>query len=105
MVESLLEQTHRSEAASTAEIRKHFPSLLRRHGQQTVAYFDGPGGTQVPRAVIDAVSDYLLNHNANTHWEYPTSAETDAMIASARHALADFLGAAPNEIIFGANMT
>jgi len=55
--------------------------------------------------VIDAISDYLLNHNANTHWEYPTSAETDAIIASSRAALADFLGAAPNEIAFGANMT
>ena len=104
-MESLLEQTHRSEAASTAVIRKHFPSLLRRHGPQAVAYFDGPGGTQVPRPVIDAISDYLLNHNANTHWEYPTSAETDAIIASSRAALADFLGAAPNEIAFGANMT
>ena len=105
MVESLLERTHRSEAVSTVEIRKHFPALLRRHGQLAVAYFDGPGGTQVPRAVIDAISDYLLNHNANTHWEYPTSAETDAIIASSRAALADFLGAAPNEIAFGANMT
>jgi cysteine desulfurase family protein (TIGR01976 family) len=104
-VESLLEQTPRSEAASTALIRKHFPSLLRRHGLQAVAYFDGPGGTQVSRAVVEAISDYLLNHNANTHWEFPTSVETDALIAAGRHALADFLGAAPNEVAFGANMT
>src|SRR5436190_20309936 len=105
MVETQINRTNRSEAASSALIRKHFPSLLRRHRQDPVAYFDGPGGTQVPRAVIEAISDYLLNHNANTHWEFPTSGETDAMIASARHALADFLGAAPNEIVFGANMT
>jgi cysteine desulfurase family protein (TIGR01976 family) len=51
------------------------------------------------------MSDYLLHHNANTAWEYPTSAETDAAIASAREALADFLAASPDEIAFGANMT
>lgn len=51
------------------------------------------------------MTEYLFRHNANTHWEYPTSAETDACIAAAREALADFLGAAPGEIAFGANMT
>jgi cysteine desulfurase family protein (TIGR01976 family) len=70
-----------------------------------VAYFDGPGGTQVPRSVVEAMADYLLNHNANTHWHYPTSEETDAMIASARATLADLLGADPSEVAFGANMT
>ena len=70
-----------------------------------VAYFDGPGGTQVPRAVVDAMSDYLLHHNANTHWAYPSSAETDAIIARARQAVADFLNASESEIAFGANMT
>ena len=70
-----------------------------------IAYFDGPGGTQVPTAVVDAMSDYLLHHNANTHWAFPTSVETDAIIFGARSALADFLNAAPNEIAFGANMT
>ena len=47
-----------------------------------VAYFDGPGGTQVPLAVVDAMADYLLHHNANTHWAYPTSVETDAALAA-----------------------
>jgi cysteine desulfurase family protein (TIGR01976 family) len=89
----------------TAEIRKHFPALARRHNGQPVAYFDGPGGTQVPRGVVEAISDYLFNHNANSHWAFPTSSETDATIANARHALADFLNAAINEIAFGANMT
>ncbi len=70
-----------------------------------MAYFDGPGGTQVPRAVVTAMADYLYHHNANTHWAYPTSAETDASIESARHTCADFLNAAAAEIIFGANMT
>ena len=91
--------------ASVEEIRAHFPALARRHNGHPVAYFDGPGGTQVPRAVVDAVSDYLLNHNANTHWEFPTSRETDAAIGASRAALADWLGGEPEEIVFGANMT
>jgi len=82
------------------EVRDQFPALLRG-----VAYFDAPGGTQVPRAVADAMSDYLFHHNANTHWAYPTSAETDAILAGAREAVADFLNAAPAEIAFSNNMT
>src|SRR5712692_10706020 len=91
--------------ASVEEIRACFPALQRRHNGQPVAYFDGPGGTQVPRSVVDAVADYLLHHNANTHWEYPASHETDAIIESARHAFADFLNASANEIVFGPNTT
>jgi cysteine desulfurase family protein (TIGR01976 family) len=91
--------------AGTDEIRSRFPALARRHNRLPVAYFDGPGGTQVPQPVVEAMSDYLLQHNANTHWAYPTSAETDAALASAREALADFLGGRPDEIAFGANMT
>jgi cysteine desulfurase family protein (TIGR01976 family) len=93
------------DVASVAAIRSQFPSLARRQGDVPVAYFDGPGGTQVPRAVVDAVADYLVHHNGNTHWAFPTSAETDQAIASARDAFADFLNAAPEEIAFGANMT
>jgi cysteine desulfurase family protein (TIGR01976 family) len=88
-----------------AALRAAFPALERVHEGRPVAYFDGPGGTQVPRAVVDAVGAYLLRHNANTHWNYPTSAETDAALARAREALADFLGGTPEEIAFGANMT
>ena len=91
--------------ASVAEIRSHFPALARVHNGLPVAYFDGPGGTQVPRAVAAAVNDYLLHHNANTHWEFPSSRETDLALSRARAALADFLGGAPEEIVFGANMT
>jgi cysteine desulfurase family protein (TIGR01976 family) len=91
--------------ATTAHIRAQFPALERRHRGASVAYFDGPGGTQVPRAVVDAMQDYLYHHNANTHWRYPTSAETDALIADARIAFAEFLGASPADIAFGANMT
>lgn len=91
--------------ASVDAIRAHFPALTRREGAHPVAFFDGPGGTQVPRVVADAMTDYLLHHNANTHWAYPTSVETDAMLLAARVTLADFLGATPGEISFGANMT
>jgi len=90
---------------STAEIRGQFPALERRHGGHPIAYFDGPGGTQVTRTVADAVRDYLLHHNANTHWHYPTSEETDRILTAARASLGDFLGATPTEIVFGANMT
>ena len=92
-------------AATTEEIRSHFPALERVHGGFPVAYFDGPGGTQVPRAVVEAMADYLYHHNANTHWAYPTSAETDELLERSRQSLADFLGAAPDEIAFGANAT
>src|SRR5438309_1992451 len=90
---------------STEGIRRCFPALARTHNGHPVAYFDGPGGTQVPRPVIEAMNDYLYHHNANTHWAYPTSEETDAIIDSARRVLADFLNASPTEIVFGANMT
>ena len=91
--------------ADVDAVRRHFPALERRHSGLPVAYFDGPGGTQVPRQVADAVTDYLLHHNANTHWRYPTSIETDAALASARAALADLLNAGADEISLGANMT
>jgi cysteine desulfurase family protein (TIGR01976 family) len=104
-VTTIPEVSNRGDVASVESIRAHFPALERRHEGRPVAYFDGPGGTQVPRAVADAVADYLLHHNANTHWRYPTSEETDAALERAREAFADFLGAAPGEIVFGANMT
>ena len=94
-----------NEIASTNQIRSQFPALQREHNGHAVAYFDAPGGTQVPRVVVDAVTDYLIHHNANTHWEYPTSHETDAIIESARHTLADFLNASAHEIVFGPNTT
>jgi cysteine desulfurase family protein (TIGR01976 family) len=90
---------------SIDQVRAHFPALTRTHNRVPVAYFDGPGGTQVPRAVVDAMADYLLNHNANTHWNYPTSGETDEILAHARLALADFIGGGADEIVFGANAT
>ncbi len=91
--------------ASPETIRSHFPALSRKHAGKPVAYFDGPGGTQVPQKVVNAISDYLLNHNANTHWNYPTSAETDAALTHAREAFADLFNASPREVVFGNNMT
>ena len=92
-------------AVDVDEIRSHFPALERTHAGNPVAYFDGPGGTQVPRSVVAAMDDYLFHHNANTHWLYPTSQETDELIARSREALADFVFGRPDEIVFGQNMT
>jgi cysteine desulfurase family protein (TIGR01976 family) len=106
MTERAPRRASQFEGVPTVEaIRAHFPALERSHDGHAVAYFDGPGGTQVPRAVVEAIADYLYGHNANTHWAYPASAETDALIEAARQTLADFLNAAPTEIAFGANMT
>jgi cysteine desulfurase family protein (TIGR01976 family) len=93
------------EVLSVIDIRRHFPALERVHNGYPVAYFDGPGGTQVPRYVVEQMNDYLYHHNANTHWAYPTSAETDDALAHAREVYAEFLNASPTEIAFGANMT
>ena len=93
------------QVASVNEIRSHFPALERVHNGYSVAYFDEPGGTQVPRYVVEKMADYLYHHNANTHWAYPTSAETDAALEHAREVYAQFLNASPTEIAFDANMT
>jgi len=86
-------------------VRRDFPALERKHEGYPVAYFDGPGGTQVPRQVVEAMNTYLFYHNANTHWNYPTSAETDAALDAARVAFADFVNGDATEIAFGLNMT
>jgi cysteine desulfurase family protein (TIGR01976 family) len=97
--------TAAASVAALPDIRAQFPALARRYEEHPVAYFDGPGGTQVPAVVVERMTDYLLHHNANTHWHFPTSLETDAALAEARRAMADFLNARPNEIAFGNNMT
>jgi cysteine desulfurase family protein (TIGR01976 family) len=86
-------------------IRARIPALGRKHEGKPVAYFDGPGGTQVPREVAEAMTDYLYQHNANTHWNYPSSKETDVALAQARNAFADFFNCSPQEVAFGNNMT
>jgi cysteine desulfurase family protein (TIGR01976 family) len=91
--------------ADTAEIRSAFPALERHEAGRPVAYFDAPGGTQVPRAVADAISDHLLAHNANAGWAFPTSVETAQVVANARSAAADFLGGPRAGVVFGTSMT
>lgn len=86
-------------------VRSQFPSLSREVNGRPAAFLDGPGGTQVPQRVIDAISDYLRGSNANTCGAYATSRETDQTIAAARSAMADLLGCDPDEIVFGPNMT
>lgn len=87
-------------------IRSQFPALARRDGDYSAAFFDGPAGTQVPQSVIDAVSNYFANHNANHGGLFPTSRESDAVLAEAHQAAADFLGAEDSDTVaFGPNMT
>jgi cysteine desulfurase family protein (TIGR01976 family) len=86
-------------------LRSRFPALARRQRDHHVAYFDGPGGTQVPAEVAAAMDAYLFEHNANTHWAYPSSAETDRILADAKAVLGAFLGGPAENVAFGANMT
>lgn len=86
-------------------IRSQFPALTQTINGHPAIFFDGPGGTQVPGAVLDGISDYLVRSNANAHGYFATSARTDAVINSARAAIADFLGCDNDEVVFGANMT
>ena len=88
-----------------AWVRSQFPALSESVNGQPAAFLDGPGGTQVPHKVILAISDYLQHSNANTCGPYATSRRTDAVIAGARAAMADFLGCDADEIVFGPNMT
>ncbi|MGB8917933.1 MAG: cysteine desulfurase-like protein [Candidatus Sulfotelmatobacter sp.] len=94
-----------SPALDLPSIRAHFPALAQTVNGHPAVFLDGPGGTQVPQRVIDAISNYLRRDNANTGGAYATSRNTDAMLADARAAMADFLNCAADEIVFGPNMT
>ena len=85
--------------------RAHFPSLARTVEGQPFAYFDGPGGSQVPTVVAEAMTHSLLHANANCGGSFATSIESDAAIEEARQAAADFTGSRADEIAFGANST
>src|ERR1700685_1191625 len=92
--------------ANSHRCRAHFPALQRTFGGQRVAFLDGPGGTQVPQTVIDAIADCYRNRNVNTHGNFPPSAELDERLSNARAAIADLLGASGGErISIGQNMT
>lgn len=85
---------------------QQFPALKRRHDDRPFIFLDGPAGTQVPHAVIDAVSHYYHNSNANSHGAFITTQETDQVIEGTRQKVANFLGAAgAHTISFGQNMT
>jgi cysteine desulfurase family protein (TIGR01976 family) len=86
-------------------VRSQFPALSRRVGSTVAAYLDGPGGTQVPQGVIDAMAGFLSAGGSNLHGPFASSHETDAVLDAARSAVADLYGARPNEIVFGQNMT
>ncbi len=89
-----------------AAIRQQFPALQRSVNGRTPLFLDGPGGTQVPRRVIDAMVHYLSTCNANHGGLFTTSRESDAILHQAHQAMADFLGAADAaEVVFGQNMT
>jgi cysteine desulfurase family protein (TIGR01976 family) len=88
-----------------AYVRAQFPALAQTVNGHPAVFLDGPGGTQVPQRVIDAISNYLSRDNANTGGAYATSCNTDAMLAEARAAMADFLNCGSDEIVFGPNMT
>ena len=86
-------------------VRAQFPALKQMVNGHPAAFLDAPAGTQVPQRVIDAVRDYFENSNANTCGAFATSRRTDAMIANARAAMADFFNCDADEVFFGPNMT
>lgn len=88
-----------------AAARAQFPSLDRMVGDQPAIYADGPGGTQVPHRVIDAMAGFMEAGGSNLGGPFVTSRETDDVVAAARAAMADLLGAGSGEIVFGQNMT
>ena len=101
--------TSKFDKNSAIRCREDFPSLNRVHNGHKLAYLDGPGGTQVPQVVIDAVSEYYSRYNSNTHGMFVTTQESDAMLQEARTALADFFGVHGEDgwrsVSFSANMT
>jgi cysteine desulfurase family protein (TIGR01976 family) len=92
-------------ALDLAWVRSQFPSLTQAVNNQPAVFMDGPGGTQVPQRVIDAIANYLAHSNANACGAFATARRTDAVISEARAAMADFLGCDKDEVAFGPNMT
>jgi cysteine desulfurase family protein (TIGR01976 family) len=94
-----------SKPLDVAWVREQFPSLQLQVNGHAAAFLDGPAGTQVPKQVMDAVQNYFLKSNANTCGAFATSRSNDAIIASARAAMADFFNCDKDEVVFGQNMT
>jgi len=87
------------------EVRSQFPALKREYKGKPVVYFDGPGGSQTVQSAIDAIHRYLSNGCSNLHADFPTSRETEALIAESRNAVATLFNAKPHEVAFGPNAT
>ena len=88
------------------EARQQFPALLRQVNERTAVFLDGPAGTQVPQSVIDAITNYYAQHNANHGGAFVTSHESDDILRATHQAIADLLGASDSDCVaFGANMT
>ncbi len=94
-----------SKPLDSAWVREQFPSLKLQANGHPAAFLDGPAGTQVPRQVMDAVQNYFLSANANTCGAFETSRRNDAILDSARAAMADFFNCDKDEVVFGQNMT
>jgi len=94
-----------NKAFDIAWVRQQFPSLKLQVNGRPAAFLDGPAGTQVSKQVMDAVQNYFLTANANTYGAFASSRRNDAMVASARGAMADFFNCDSNEVVFGQNMT
>jgi cysteine desulfurase family protein (TIGR01976 family) len=105
MMEFFMISAEISPRLDLASIRAQFPSLAQTVNGHPAVFFDGPGGTQVPQRVIDAMTDYLRRDNANSGGNYPTSRRTDATIRDARAAMADLFHCDADEVVFGQNMT
>src|SRR5450759_300426 len=86
-------------------VRRRFPALGQLHDGRPMAFFDGPGGTQVPETVIDAISRYYRESNANHGGAFATSRRSDEIVDEAHSAVADLLGVDAEEVTFGPNMT
>ncbi|MGB9203467.1 MAG: cysteine desulfurase-like protein [Terriglobales bacterium] len=102
---SILAPTTSSTPLDLSWVRSQFPALAQMVNGRPMVFLDGPGGTQVPQRVIDAIADYLSRNNANTGGAYHTSRNSDRMIAEARSAMGTFLNCEADEIVFGPNMT
>ena len=100
-----IQTLNRKAALDIAWARKQFPALRLTVNGRAAAFLDGPGGTQVPQRVIDAVANYFVQSNANIGGAYLTSQRNDAMLAEAHRAMADLLGCDADEVSFGQNMT
>lgn len=97
--------TKTTELFPIAAVREQFPALSRTYHGKPAVYFDGPGGSQVVKSSMDAIYTYMANGGANLHGSFPSSRETEQVIAEAKEAVSALFGAKPQEVAFGANMT